>query len=177
MQLFSRLSGFSTTSEESPEDRKWTLEERSVDEARPVRVIVIGSGISGILSSIRLRQRIPNLDLRVYEKNSDIGGTWLENRYPGCACGMLSILFVFLVEGLSDSNCMTDIPAHTYQATFEPNKEWSEFYASAPEIHQYWKHVADKFGCGKYIKLKQQVVQAAWSDDDSQWKLQVSIPS
>lgn len=71
---------------------------------------------------------------------------------------------------------MIDIPAHTYQATFEPNKEWSKFYASSPEIFQYWKRVADKFGCGKHIKFKQQVMQAAWSDNDSQWKLQVSIP-
>lgn len=88
-----------------------------------------------------------------------------------------SFFFFFFLKGCLTLNCMTDIPAHTYQATFEPNKEWSEFYASAPEIHRYWKRVADKFGCGKYIKLKQQVVRAAWSDDDSQWKLQVSIPS
>jgi heterodisulfide reductase subunit A-like polyferredoxin len=64
-----------------------TLEERSVDESRPLRVVIIGAGISGILSCIRFTQRIPNLDLCIYEKNADIGGTWLENRYPGCACG------------------------------------------------------------------------------------------
>jgi cation diffusion facilitator CzcD-associated flavoprotein CzcO len=65
----------------------WILEERSIDATRPMRVVVIGSGISGIIASIRLRQRIGKLDLCVYEKNADIGGTWLENRYPGCACG------------------------------------------------------------------------------------------
>lgn len=65
----------------------WIVEERSIDAYRPMRVVVIGSGISGIISSIRLRQRISKLDLCVYEKNADIGGTWLENRYPGCACG------------------------------------------------------------------------------------------
>ncbi|KAL4739993.1 hypothetical protein BDV11DRAFT_214749 [Aspergillus similis] len=130
----------------------WIVEERSIDACRPMRVVVIGSGISGIISSIRLRQRIGNLDLCVYEKNADIGGTWLENRYPGCAC---------------------DIPAHTYQATFEPNKEWSTFYAAAPEIHKYWKHVSDKYGCGKYIKFKHRVVSATWENDRSKWTLQV----
>jgi hypothetical protein len=65
------------------------LEDRSVDEARPLRVVIIGAGISGIISCIRFTQRIPNLDLCIYEKNADIGGTWFENRYPGCACGRL----------------------------------------------------------------------------------------
>lgn len=70
-----------------PVEVKWIVEERSIDKARPLRVVIIGSGISGIIASIRFRQRIPNVDLCVYEKNEDIGGTWLENRYPGCACG------------------------------------------------------------------------------------------
>lgn len=66
---------------------KVVIEERSVDEARPLRIVVIGAGISGILACIRFVQRIPNLDLCIYDKNPDIGGTWFENRYPGCACG------------------------------------------------------------------------------------------
>lgn len=66
------------------------VEDRSVDESRPLRVVVIGAGITGILSCIRFVQRVPNLDLCIYDKNPDIGGTWLENKYPGCACGMLS---------------------------------------------------------------------------------------
>ncbi|KKK14524.1 hypothetical protein P175DRAFT_0534625 [Aspergillus ochraceoroseus IBT 24754] len=130
----------------------WAVEERSIDSSRPIRVVVIGSGISGIISSIRLRQRVSKLEICVYEKNADIGGTWLENRYPGCAC---------------------DIPAHTYQATFEPNKEWSTFYAAAPEIHRYWKRVVDKYGCMKYVKLKHQVIGAVWDNAKSKWQLEV----
>ncbi|KAF4185574.1 hypothetical protein CNMCM7927_006518 [Aspergillus lentulus] len=142
----------SKSQEARPVENKWMVEERSIDEARPLRVVIIGSGISGIIASIRFRQRIPNVDLCVYEKNEDIGGTWFENRYPGCAC---------------------DIPAHTYQATFEPNKEWSTFYAAAPEIHAYWKRVAEKYGCMKYVKLKQGVVEAVWDDSKSKWQLKV----
>ena len=55
---------------------------------RPMKVVVIGAGISGILAAIRFTQRIPNLDLVVYDKNPEVGGTWYENRYPGVACGM-----------------------------------------------------------------------------------------
>lgn len=59
----------------------------TVDYARPMKVIVIGAGISGILAAIRFPQRIPNLSLVVYDKNPEVGGTWYENRYPGAACG------------------------------------------------------------------------------------------
>lgn len=63
------------------------IEDRSIDEGRPLRLVIIGAGISGILSCIRFKQRIPNIEICVYDKNEDIGGTWFENRYPGCACG------------------------------------------------------------------------------------------
>lgn len=66
-----------------------------------------------------------------------------------------------------------DIPAHTYQASFEPNKEWSTFYAAAPEIHQYWKRVVAKYGCMKYVKLQHQVTEAAWDDEKKKWQLKV----
>jgi cation diffusion facilitator CzcD-associated flavoprotein CzcO len=159
------------------------MEERSIDESRRLRVIIIGAGISGILSCIRFKQRIPNIDLRLYDKNAEIGGTWFENRYPGCACGMWTFprlgcnaIGECLSTGLQADRhiCRIDIPAHTYQATFEPNKEWSTFYAKAPEILQYWKHVAEKYGCMKYIKLGQQVTTAIWDEDNSNWYLKVS---
>ncbi|KAE8146765.1 hypothetical protein BDV25DRAFT_45725 [Aspergillus avenaceus] len=152
LRLLLQATRVETPHAKSKSSNKWAVEPRSIDESRPLRVVVIGSGISGIISSIRFRQRIPNLDLCVYEKNADIGGTWFENRYPGCAC---------------------DIPAHAYQATFEPNKEWSKFYASAPEIHRYWKRVADKYNCMEYVKLKKRVIEAVWDEQRSKWQLKV----
>ncbi|KAI1613524.1 cyclohexanone monooxygenase [Exophiala viscosa] len=131
--------------------RSW-LDTRCIDDYRPLRVVVIGAGISGILASIRLPQRIPNLSLQIYEKNADIGGTWFENRYPGCAC---------------------DIPAHTYQATFEPNHEWSQFYATSKEIHGYWRKVVEKYDCMKHIKLNHQIVKAVWDNRQGKWQLEV----
>ena len=183
MQRFSRFfNNITTKADESlPKESKWIVEERSIDENRPLRVVVIGSGISGIMASVRFRQRVPNLDVCVYERNEDVGGTWLENRYPGCACGM-RLLFDFLsvpLLGVSSADLFSvhqDIPAHTYQASFEPNKEWSTFYAAAPEICQYWRNLARKFGCQKHIKFKQQVIQAVWNEESSIWQLQVSIP-
>lgn len=64
------------------------IPKRSIDDARPLKVIVIGAGISGIIATIILPRQVQNLDLAVYDKNEEVGGTWFENRYPGIACGM-----------------------------------------------------------------------------------------
>lgn len=70
-------------------EEKWIVEDRAIDTCRPIRAVIMGAGISGITACIRFAQRIRNLDLCVYEKNADVGGTWFENRYPGCACGRM----------------------------------------------------------------------------------------
>ena len=67
---------------------KSIISARSVDDVRPLKVIGIGAGISGILAAIRLPEKVKNLELVIYDKNEEVGGTWFENRYPGCACGM-----------------------------------------------------------------------------------------
>lgn len=51
-----------------------------IDDLRPIKVICIGAGFSGILAGIRFPQRVPNLDFTIYEKNEEVGGTWFENR-------------------------------------------------------------------------------------------------
>ncbi len=61
--------------------------------------------------------KVPGIDLQIFEKNADVGGTWFENIYPGIRC---------------------DIPANVYQTSFEPNSQWSEEYAQGAEILEYW---------------------------------------
>lgn len=68
------------------------ISERSIDEARPLKLIYIGAGVSGIAGAIEFMKRLPNLELVIYEKNPEVGGTWFENRYPGCACGEKRLL-------------------------------------------------------------------------------------
>ena len=62
------------------------LKEEPIDNLRPIKVRAIGAGFSGIYLGVRITQRIQNLDLKIYEKNEGVGGTWWENKYPGCAC-------------------------------------------------------------------------------------------
>lgn len=58
-----------------------------VENFRPLRVIIIGAGFSGIYMGIRIPEWLRNINLTIYEKNAGVGGTWFENRYPGVACG------------------------------------------------------------------------------------------
>lgn len=73
----------------------FTIKEEPVENLRPLKVRVIGAGYSGILLGIRIPQRLRNIDLQIYEKNDGIGGTWFENRYPGCACDIPCIYLDF----------------------------------------------------------------------------------
>ena len=70
---------------------KSIISPRSVDDVRPLKVIGIGAGISGILAAIRLPRKLKNSELVIYDKNEEVGGTWFENRYPGCACGIIPL--------------------------------------------------------------------------------------
>lgn len=54
---------------------------KAIDVLRPIKVIVIGAGMSGMTAGILFPRSIENLELVIYEKNADIGGTWFENRY------------------------------------------------------------------------------------------------
>ena len=68
---------------------------------------------------------------------------------------------------------LPDIPAHCYQLSFEGNPSWSSFYAKAPEILEYWKRVAEKYDCRKYMKLGHKAVEAKWDDDAAKWRVKL----
>jgi protoporphyrinogen oxidase len=57
------------------------MSDRPINAARPLKVIYIGAGVSGIVGAIQFRKMLPSVELVIYEKNPEIGGTWYENRY------------------------------------------------------------------------------------------------
>ena len=122
--------------------------QKPIDNGRPVRVIIIGAGLSGIALYIRLLQYVPNATITIFEKNAELGGTWFENRYPGVAC---------------------DIPSHVYQYSFEPNTQWSQLFASGAEILEYVNGVASKYRVAEKIKYNTKVVGATWNDNKGLW--------
>jgi cation diffusion facilitator CzcD-associated flavoprotein CzcO len=109
---------------------------------RHVNIICVGAGASGLLLAYKLQKHFQNFTLTVYEKNTEVSGTWFENKYPGCAC---------------------DIPAHNYTWSFEPKLDWSGVYASSAEIHTYFNDFANKYGLMKFVKTQHHVAGAHWN--------------
>ncbi|KAL5366664.1 hypothetical protein BJX96DRAFT_44220 [Aspergillus floccosus] len=133
-------------------ETRYTVQENPLGLTRPLRVIAIGAGASGLNLAHQVNKHMSNIELMIYEKNPDVGGTWYENRYPGCAC---------------------DIPSHNYQFTWATNPDWSAFYSQGPEILEYFRHLARKYNLYKFIQLNHRVVGARWEEDDGTWKLQI----
>lgn len=73
----------------------------------------------------------------------------------------------------SRDSCACDVPAHTYQFSWEPNTRWSKFYAPAPEIRQYLNYVVDKHGLRKYIQVNHRAISARWQEDSSTWRVEL----
>ncbi|KAK3330814.1 hypothetical protein B0H66DRAFT_75606 [Apodospora peruviana] len=124
-----------------------------IENHRPLSVVVVGAGFSGVCAAIRIPERIPNIDLVVYEKNDGIGGVWWLNNYPGVAC---------------------DIPSHSYQYSFAPNPHWSNLYAPGSEIRHYLQDVAQKYGATRFIKTCHRVDGCAWDAVEKKWKISVT---
>ncbi|GAB1217436.1 hypothetical protein ATERTT37_006675 [Aspergillus terreus] len=120
-----------------------------------IRIICVGAGFSGLMLAYKHKYKFKLrdvVDLVIYEKNHDIGGTWLENKYPGVAC---------------------DIPAHVYTFPFEPNPNWSSFYAEGAEIWQYIKHTAIKYGLEERVQLESKVTESVWDESVGRWKVKI----
>ncbi len=113
-------------------------------------VAVIGAGMSGILAGIRLGEAgIPYV---IIEKNAGVGGTWYENRYPGCR---------------------VDVGNHFYCYSFEPNNEWTEFFARQPELQRYFDATARKYRVTANVRFETEMASAAWQEGSGTWKLQL----
>lgn len=112
-----------------------------------VDVLIVGSGFSGLCAAIKLREAGMNSFLLI-EKSDDIGGTWHDNRYPGCAC---------------------DIPSHLYSFSFEPWADWTRMYPGQQEIHEYLKRCVERYGLAPNIRLNTRLREAVWNEKESVW--------
>lgn len=113
------------------------------------RVIVIGAGVSGICAAINLRKA--GIDCHIFEKNTEFGGTWWENRYPGAG---------------------VDTPNHIYTFSFAKN-DWKRYFALQGELFAYFKGVADKFGLREVTSFGASVREARWNSERAKWEVLV----
>lgn len=122
---------------------------------RKLRVVTIGAGISamGLAHKFQHEHKLDDiLEHTIYEANDAIGGTWYVNTYPGVAC---------------------DVPAHIYTFPFEPNPDWSAYYASGSEILAYFKRTVAKYGLARDVKCSHRVERAGFDEGRGKWLLKV----
>jgi cation diffusion facilitator CzcD-associated flavoprotein CzcO len=115
-----------------------------------MRVAVIGAGMAGILSAIKLEEAGVT-DFTVYEKGDRVGGTWRENTYPGLAC---------------------DVPSHLYSYSFALTPDWSRRFSPGPEIRAYFERVASEHNVIPHVRFGDEVTACTF--DNGRWKLETA---
>lgn len=120
--------------------------------AKPHHVAIVGAGFGGLGMAMRL-ERAGFGDFVVLERAGDVGGTWRDNTYPGCAC---------------------DVPSHLYSLSFALKGDWSRSFAEQPEIQQYLRQVARDSGVMDRVRLDHELLAARWDGEDRLWRLETS---
>ena len=115
--------------------------------AGDLSVLIVGTGFSGLGMGIKLKEA--GIDsFTILERANDVGGTWRDNNYPGCAC---------------------DVQSHLYSFSFEPNPNWTRMFARQPEIKAYLQHCARKYALLPHIRYDSEVVRAEYDEAAAMW--------
>ncbi|GIF67558.1 Baeyer-Villiger monooxygenase [Asanoa ishikariensis] len=117
-------------------------------EPRHSRIAVIGAGFGGIAAGLRLR-RAGHEDFVIFDRGTDVGGTWRDNTYPGCAC---------------------DVPSHMYSLSFMPNPGWTRSFSGQAEIWEYLRRCARDLR--PRLRLGHEVRGAVWQA--GRWLIETS---
>ncbi len=145
-------------SSESPADEQsqntLPTEELASSEmpVRHIRITILGTGFSGLGMAIQLKRRGYD-DFLIVEQATDVGGTWRDNTYPGCAC---------------------DIPSHLYSFSFASNPQWSHMFSPQNEIQDYLRHCMERFGLRPYIQWNTTLQEASWDEEEQRWQITTS---
>ncbi len=112
-------------------------------------IAIIGAGFAGIGTAIQLRKAGIN-SFTLFERADEIGGTWRDNSYPGCAC---------------------DVPSHVYSFSFEPNPGWTRTFAGSAEIQDYLLGLVEKWKLRPQLRLGTEIVDARFDEAAGVWIL------
>lgn len=126
----------------------WRREQIAPD--RPFRVAVIGAGMSGLVAAHRLDQA--GVEVVVLEKNHDVGGTWLENSYPGCRVDVSNLFYCY---------------------SFAQRDDWPQHFSSQEVLLDYFRGVAERFGLRPLIRFGTEVLSAELDETTMRWTLTV----
>ncbi len=142
------------------EDFGFTSEDARWADGRPDRpphatdvdhdVLIIGAGVSGLCLGIKLDEL--GIPYTIVEKNPDVGGTWYENRYPGCG---------------------VDTPNHFYSYSFAPNPNWTRYFSLRDELYEYVQNCSVDFDLRARILFSTTMTSAAWDENRERWRVRL----
>ena len=112
-------------------------------------VAIIGAGFSGLGAAIKLKMQ-GSKSFVIFERAKEVGGTWRENTYPGCAC---------------------DIPSFLYSYSFEPNPNWSSTFSPQEEILDYLKYCVNKYDLDPHINYNTAITKLKFNEDKGNWSI------
>ena len=115
--------------------------------------VVVGAGFAGLYMLHRLRGL--GFSVRVLEAGADVGGTWYWNRYPGARCDVQSLDY-----------------SYSFSDALQQEWEWTEKYATQPEILRYANHVADRFDLRRDIQFETRVESARFVQATRTWQVE-----
>ena len=113
-------------------------------------VLVVGAGFAGLAAVAKILADDPSADVTVIERASEVGGTWRDNTYPGCAC---------------------DVPTSLYSFSFAPSPKWSHTFARQPELFDYLRSVVDRLNLRNRIVTECELLSADWNETDQRWSV------
>lgn len=113
-----------------------------------IDVAIVGSGFAGLATGVRLKQA--HREFVILERASDLGGTWRDNSYPGCAC---------------------DVPSHLYSFSFALNPDWTRAFSPQEEIFDYLRRTARDHGLLPRIAFDTGVTETRWDATAQKWRI------
>lgn len=116
-----------------------------------VEVAIVGAGFAGLGMAMQLKRRGIE-DFVVFERSHQLGGTWRDNTYPGCAC---------------------DVPSILYSYSFAPNPAWTRVFPAQAEIRAYLERCADTAGVRRHIRFGCELTEAAYDEDTAIWRVRL----